>query len=127
MREVIDAGKPVLAGQLDADVTRVEPGGSLPYSVTNSGGLQILFGEAYALDRLVADGWRGVPLPWGFRLVGYGLAAGEQRRLSARIPDDAAEGRYRLRKKLRAAPGTRPEADDLAPIEVSVEFDVARC
>lgn len=121
-----DAAERILAGRIDADVLSVEPGGRLEYAVVNCGGVPILFGEAYELDRLSTSGWLHVPLPWGFRLIGYGLSPGDRRQMTAPIPDDAAAGRYRVRKQLRADPAVEQGANELAPMQATVEFSVER-
>jgi hypothetical protein len=44
--------------------------------------------------------------------------------MNAPIPDDAAEGHYRIRKTLRATPGIGQATNKFLPVEATVEFDV---
>ena len=68
--------------------------------------------------------WVRVNLPWGFRAIGYQLLPAGRLQMNAAIPEDAAEGRYRIRKDLRVAPATEHRASEFT--EAAVEFSVAR-
>ena len=94
------------------------------YSVSNCATVEILLGESYELERRSGHDWVPVPLPWGFRLIGYLLSAGDRRQMDAAIPDNAPAGRYQIRKALRAAPGVEDAVNEVVPVEVTAAFDV---
>ena len=99
------------------------------YTVINAGDLPIMFGEAYELELLSDDGWGLVELPYAFRLWGRRLESGGRYELSARVPDLAQPGRYRLRKRLDVDRDPHPGyewlgGEKIEPIEVTAEFDV---
>jgi hypothetical protein len=97
--------------------------------VVNVGELPIMLGEAYELDREAADGWERISLPYAFRLWGRRLESGDRHELSARVPEFAQLGRYRLRKRLDVDRDPRPgyewvAGEEIQPIEVTGEFEV---
>jgi hypothetical protein len=106
------------------------PGESVGYTVINTGDVPIMLGEAYGLERLSDGAWERVELPYAFRLWGRRLESGDRYELSARVPDFVQPGRYRLRKRLDADRDPHPgyewvAGQDIEPIEVTAEFNVA--
>ena len=125
------AGDPslFLAARLELAASAVVPGRVLEYTVINTGALPIMLGEAYGFERPAGDGWERVPVPYAFRLWGRRLESGGRFELTARVPELAHPGRYRLRKRLQVDRDPHPgyewvAAREIEPIEVTAEFDV---
>ena len=119
-----------LVARLEVSAAAAAPGASVSYAVTNAGELPIMLGDAYELERLSDDAWERVEVPYAFRLWGRRLESGDRYELSARVPDLARPGRYRLRKRLDVDrdphPGYEWLADqEIQEIEVTSEFNVA--
>jgi Big-like domain-containing protein len=115
---------------LELSAPAAAPGGIVGYAVTNAGDVPIMLGEAYELERLSNGEWERVELPYAFRLWGRRVESGDRYELSARVPDLAQPGRYRLRKRLDADRDPRPgyewvAGQEIQPIEVTAEFNVA--
>ena len=118
-----------LAARLELAAATAAPGGSLVYSVINTGSLPIMLGAAYTLERATRDGWERAPFPRAFPLWGLRLEAGARCELTARVWEQAQPGRYRLRVPLRVDRDPQPGRDRTAaqendPIEVTADFDV---
>ena len=122
-----DARAMLLDARLELETLTAVPGGELGYTLHNTGGLPILFGESFGFERLVEDRWEQVALPYGFRAWGRRLEPGDRLRLSARVPEHVVPGHYRLRKCVKAdwEQDQAATVRELAPVEVTVEFDVA--
>ena len=78
--------------------------------------------------RRAMDG-SGSRSPYAFPAWGRRLESGGRFELTARVPERAHPGRYRLRKRLRVDRDPRPgyervAAQEVEPIEVTVEFEV---
>lgn len=115
--------------RLDLHTTSAVPGDRLEYSVTNTGSLPILAGEAFGLDRLQENDWVPVEVPCMFRAWGRRLNSGESVALTARIPDGTPAGRYRLNKRLAVDRDPHPGYEwiahhDIPPSVAFGEFDV---
>jgi hypothetical protein len=120
---------PVLAARVESAGTTAAPGGQIKYTVLNTGALPIMLGAHYELDRFIDNTWEPFPLPYAFRLWGRRLETGNRYELTARIPEHAPPGRYRLRKRLDVDRDPHPGYESLAtkqidPIELTTEFDV---
>lgn len=105
------------------------PGGEVGYEVVNTGELPIMLGAAYGLERRTDGGWERVELPYAFRLWGRRLESRCRYALTARVPDFAQPGRYRLCKRLIVDRAPHPgyewvAGQEIQPIEVIAEFDV---
>ena len=122
-------GASSLVARLELGAVAAAPGGMLGYSVVNAGGLPIMLGEAYELERFSDGGWERVEFPLAFRFWGRRLESGDRYELVARVPDLALPGRYRLRKRLVVDRDPHPGYEwvaeqEIEPIEVIGEFDV---
>jgi hypothetical protein len=110
--------------QLLPSKTSVMRDESFAYDVLNVSDETISFGTPYRLERLLERGWVDIRHNYKFSLPLYLLAPGSSRELNARVPPDAAFGRYRLVKNVRAK-ANRAALNPVGPaITVSFEFDV---
>lgn len=119
-----------LAARVELPAGTAVPGGSLVYCVINTGSLPIMLGAAFMLERTTGDGWERLPVPRAFPLWGRRLEAGERSELVAQVWDHAQPGRYRLRVPLQVDRDPHPGYEwvalqEIKPIEVTAEFDVA--
>jgi hypothetical protein len=121
---------PVIDALLQLDTTIVRPGERLRYTIRNIGGAPILFGAAYAIERLDSDGWTPCPGPRWFPAAGYTLRPGDAREQSACVPATEPPGRHRLVKQVSffwmSSPDHRRDRGARVPsLELSFEFDVS--
>ena len=119
-----------LAARVELPVGSAAPGGSLVYCVINTGSRPIMLGAAFVIERATGDGWERLPVPRAFPLWGRRLEAGDRSELVARVWDQAQPGRYRLRVPLQVDRDPHPgyewvATQEIKPIEVTAEFDVA--
>jgi hypothetical protein len=85
------------AVELRLGATTLSPGGSLPYSVVNTGQRCQTAGAPYAWQLQQPDGsWQTIQLPWAFPMFGIMLPPGASYAKTAQVPADAAPGTYRL-------------------------------
>lgn len=120
-----------LGARLEVAAGGTGPGGTLLYSVINTGALPIMLGAAYVLERATGDGWERVPFPRAFPLWGRRLEPGSRYQLTARVWEQAQPGRYRLRVPLDVDRDPHPGYEwvatrEIEPIEVTARFTVTR-
>jgi hypothetical protein len=100
-----------------------ERGGRLTYEILNTGTERILFGDAYRLERQAGRAWVMVNRNVFFRTVGHMLEPGARKRLTARIPEDALPGHYRISAEISSDdPSLTPLLRER--VTISSEFDV---
>jgi hypothetical protein len=95
------------SAELQLQTTSLARGGSLAYAVHNTGSTCLTAGEGYSWERKAGDGsWQAVPLPWPFSAVGVLVRAGASYAKTARLPEDAQPGTYRLHDSVSTQAGT---------------------
>jgi hypothetical protein len=87
---------PALAGELVLASEVARPGEKLPYAILNTGGLGLLCGLAYLLERFDGQGWVALNAGQAFRAIGFPVEPEERKELLAEIPIDAVAGLYRI-------------------------------
>lgn len=118
---------PPISAQLLPSQQVAQSGGKLGYTVLNTCGRTISFGETYRLEQLTESGWRTLRLRTRFRLPLYRLAPGHARELRAQLPPRMSSGHYRLTKEIREYPPSRTYRDPRPErFEASCEFEVGR-
>lgn len=118
---VAGSSSSALAARLELAAAAAMPGERLGYAVVNTGELPIMLGEAYELERVSDDGWERFPVPYMFRMWGRRLEPGGRSELTARVPELAESGRYRLHPGYEWVAG-----QEIEPIEVVADFEVMR-
>jgi hypothetical protein len=112
----------------DRDI-ELEPGDDLAYAVINVGELPLVLGAAYELERIIGDGWERVAGTGAFRAWGRRLDPGGRYELTARVPERAQSGRYRLRKRVDVDRDPHPGYEwvagrEIEPVDLTAEFYV---
>jgi hypothetical protein len=92
---------PPSSGQASAELrlqaAAPAPGGSLAYSVVNTGSRCLTTGAPYMWQLQQPDGsWQTIALPWAFPMFAITLAPGGSYAKTAQLPADAVPGTYRL-------------------------------
>ncbi len=101
--------------QLLPVATEVRPGETLAFAVVNTGSSGVSFGAAYSLERDDDGGWSRCNVEEAWVAALLLLGPGKRSELVARLPKDAAPGRYRVVKDIQTAEGH---------VEVTFEFNV---
>ena len=111
-------GRPIIERdmQIVAATTQAHPGDEIPFSLINDEAEGCSFGAAYVLERNDAGEWIECNVEEAWIAIGLGLHPGRQHDWVVQIPEDAAPGRYRVRKQIFRA-DTRPQ---LLEVELEV-------
>lgn len=108
------------AAALEVAAPSIGAGGSLRYTLTNTGGACLVVNALYGIDRLVDGAWTTVVAPGTDAERAYLVRPGKRFANAAAVPVGSPAGRYRVR--VDATPVRTGASDEV--VTVTAEFDV---